>query len=246
MPSPVLCVTGLSKSYGHGNIFSGISFVVEKGATLGLFGQSGSGKSTLGRCIVHLEQPTSGVVTILESDLFSLGSKKLRSLRPSFQMIFQHPEISLNPRMTLAESVAEPLMVHKGLSLDGALDDCRFLISRVGLRDEHLARYPHQLSGGEVQRAVLARIFSLKPKLVVADEPTSMLDVSVQAQVLGLMKDLQKDTGVSYVFITHDPDVMSVMCDSMLWLDKGKGTIYDKAMFMTKIRENIRIMGLRK
>ena len=246
MPSPVLCVTGLSKSYGHGNIFSGISFVVEKGATLGLFGQSGSGKSTLGRCIVHLEQPTSGVVTILESDLFSLGSKKLRSLRPSFQMIFQHPEISLNPRMTLAESVAEPLMVHKGLSLDGALDDCRSLISRVGLRDEHLARYPHQLSGGEVQRAVLARIFSLKPKLVVADEPTSMLDVSVQAQVLGLMKDLQKETGVSYVFITHDPDVMSVMCESVLWLDKGTGTIYDKAVFMTKIRENVRIMGLRK
>ena len=240
MPSPVLCVTGLSKSYGHGNIFSGISFVVEKGATLGLFGLSGSGKSTLGRCIVRLEQPTAGVVTMLGYDLFSLGSKKLRELRPSFQMIFQHPEISLNPSMTLAESVAEPLMVHKELKQDEALNYIRSLISKVGLRDEHLARYPHQLSGGEVQRAVLARIFSLKPKLVVADEPTSMLDVSVQAQVLRLMQDLQKETGVSYVFISHDPDVMSVMCDHVLWIDDGTGVLFDRSEFVDRVRTQSR------
>jgi peptide/nickel transport system ATP-binding protein len=235
VPSPVLQLTGLSKSYGHGNIFSGISFSVERGTTIGLFGQSGSGKSTLGRCIMRLETPSSGRILMQGMDLSRLGLRRLRDLRPSFQMIFQHPEVSLNPRMSLAESVAEPLMARKGISIEAALHQISSLIRRVGLRDEHLARYPHQLSGGEIQRAVLARIFSLQPKLVVADEPTSMLDVSVQAQVLRLMQDLQKETGVSYVFISHDPDVMSVMCDQVLWLDGGTGTIYDRTEFAKKI-----------
>jgi peptide/nickel transport system ATP-binding protein len=234
VPSPVLQLTGLSKTYGHGNIFSGISFAVERGTTTGLFGQSGSGKSTLGRCIMRLEMPSSGRIIMQGMDLSRLGLRRLRDLRPSFQMIFQHPEVSLNPRMTLAESVAEPLMVKKGIGRDVALCKIRSLISRVGLRDEHLARYPHQLSGGEIQRAVLARIFSLQPKLVVADEPTSMLDVSVQAQVLRLMQDLQKETGVSYVFISHDPDVMGVMCDQVLWLDGGAGTMYGRSEFVKK------------
>ncbi|MDO9034024.1 MAG: dipeptide/oligopeptide/nickel ABC transporter ATP-binding protein [Methanoregula sp.] len=236
MSSPVLQLTGLSKSYGHGDIFSGISFEVWSGKTVGLFGQSGSGKSTLGRCIMRLEAPSSGYITMQGMDLARMGLRKLRELRPSFQMIFQHPEVSLNPRMTLAESVAEPLMVHKGIGIDEALKEIRPLISRVGLRDEHLARYPHQLSGGEVQRAVLSRIFSLQPKLVVADEPTSMLDVSVQAQVLRLMQDLQKETGVSYLFISHDPDVMSVMCDQVLWLDHGNGVMYDRTAFLDRVK----------
>jgi len=234
--SPVLQLTGLSKSYGHGDIFSGISFEVGSGKTVGLFGQSGSGKSTLGRCIMRLEAPSSGHITMQGMDLARMGLRKLRELRPSFQMIFQHPEVSLNPRMILAESVAEPLMVHKGIGMDEALKEIAPLIRRVGLRDEHLARYPHQLSGGEVQRAVLSRIFSLKPKLVVADEPTSMLDVSVQAQVLRLMQDLQKETGVSYLFISHDPDVMSVMCDQVLWLDHGNGVMYDRAAFLDRVK----------
>ncbi len=135
-------------------------------------------------------------------------------------MIFQHPEVSLNPRMTLAESVTELLIVHNQMSFDKAIDAVDPLISRVRLRNEHLSRYPHQLSGGEVQRAVLAMIFSLQPKLIIADEPTSMLDVSVQAQMLRLMKDLQNETGVAYVFISHDPDVISVMCDQIYWLSK--------------------------
>ena len=236
MSSPVLQLTGLSKSYGHGDIFSGISFEVGSGKTVGLFGQSGSGKSTLGRCIMRLEVPSSGHITMQGMDLARMGLRKLRELRPSFQMIFQHPEVSLNPRMTLAESVAEPLMVYKGIRIDEALKEIRPLISRVGLRDEHLARYPHQLSGGEVQRAVLSRIFSLQPKLVVADEPTSMLDVSVQAQVLRLMQDLQKETGVSYLFISHDPDVVSVMCDEVLWIDSGKGVMYDRAAFLDRVK----------
>ncbi|MDO9326348.1 MAG: dipeptide/oligopeptide/nickel ABC transporter ATP-binding protein [Methanoregula sp.] len=236
MSSPVLQLTGLSKSYGHGDIFSGISFEVGSGKTVGLFGQSGSGKTTLGRCIMRIENPSSGHITMQGMDLARMGLRKLRELRPSFQMIFQHPEVSLNPRMTLAESVAEPLMVHKGIGMDEALKEIAPLIRRVGLRDEHLARYPHQLSGGEVQRAVLSRIFSLKPKLVVADEPTSMLDVSVQAQVLRLMQDLQKETGVSYLFISHDPDVMSVMCDQVLWLDHGNGVMYDRAAFLDRVK----------
>lgn len=236
MSSPVLQLTGLSKSYGHGDIFAGISFEVGNGKTVGLFGQSGSGKSTLGRCIMRLEDPSSGHITMQGMDLARMGLRKLRELRPSFQMIFQHPEVSLNPRMTLAESVTEPLMVYKGIGMDEALTQIAPLIARVGLRDEHLARYPHQLSGGEVQRAVLSRIFSLKPKLVVADEPTSMLDVSVQAQVLRLMQDLQRETGVSYVFISHDPDVMGVMCDQVLLIEQGKGTMYDRSAFLERVR----------
>lgn len=236
MSSPVLQLTGLSKSYGHGDIFSGISFEVGGGKTIGLFGQSGSGKTTLGRCIMRIEEPSSGHILMQGQDLARMRPGKLRELRPSFQMIFQHPEVSLNPRMTLAESVAEPLMVHRNTGMEEALRDISPLIRRVGLRDEHLARYPHQLSGGEVQRAVLSRIFSLKPKIVVADEPTSMLDVSVQAQVLRLMQDLQKETGVSYVFISHDPDVMSVMCEEILWIEKGKGTLYDRSGFLDRVK----------
>jgi peptide/nickel transport system ATP-binding protein len=234
--SPVLKLTNLSKSYGHGDIFAGISFAVESGKTVGLFGESGSGKSTLGRCIMRLESPSSGQIIMQGMDLSRMRARRLRELRPSFQMIFQHPEVSLNPRMTLAESVAEPLMVHERIDIDTALKQIGSLISRVGLRDEHLARYPHQLSGGEVQRAVLARIFSLRPKLVVADEPTSMLDVSVQAQVLRLMQDLQRETGVSYLFISHDPDVMGVMCEQVLWIDRGTGVMYDRSTFLDRIK----------
>jgi peptide/nickel transport system ATP-binding protein len=234
---PILQLTGLSKSYGHGDVFSGISFTAESGKTVGLFGQSGSGKTTLGRCIMRLEDPSSGHIMMQGMDLAQMRPGKLRQLRRSFQMIFQHPEVSLNPRMTLAESVAEPLMVYNGISIDQALGKIRPLISRVGLRDEHLARFPHQLSGGEVQRAVLARIFSLRPKLVVADEPTSMLDVSVQAQVLRLMQDLQRETGVAYVFISHDPDVMSVICDQVLWIDRGTGVLYDRFEFVNQVKK---------
>ncbi|OPX64368.1 MULTISPECIES: ABC transporter ATP-binding protein [unclassified Methanoregula] len=235
MSQPVLRLTGLSKSYGHGDIFAGISFTVDCRKTVGLFGQSGSGKTTLGRCIMRLEAPSSGQILMQGTDLARMRPKELLRLRPSFQMIFQHPEVSLNPRMSLAESVAEPLMVRDRIGIQEALKKIAPLIARVGLRDEHLARYPHQLSGGEVQRAVLSRIFSLGPKLVVADEPTSMLDVSVQAQVLRLMQDLQRETGVSYVFISHDPDVMCAMCDEILWLEMGKGKMYSREEFLDRV-----------
>ena len=237
MSSSILELTDLSKTYGHGNIFSGISFTVKEGSTVGLFGQSGSGKTTLGRCIMHLEKPSSGKIVLHGMDFSGLSSRKLRNYRQFYQMIFQHPEVSLNPRMTLAESVTELLMVHKKIRYDEALRRIQPLISRVGLRNEHLERYPHQLSGGEVQRAVLARIFSLEPKLVIADEPTSMLDVSVQAQVLRLMQDLQHETGVAYVFISHDPDVMSVMCNQIFWLKNGTGVLYDRSTFMEMVRK---------
>ncbi|HWQ63034.1 MAG TPA: dipeptide/oligopeptide/nickel ABC transporter ATP-binding protein, partial [Methanospirillum sp.] len=222
MSSPVLELKDLSKSYGHGNVFSNVSFTVLESESVGLFGESGSGKTTLGRCIMQLEQQSSGTILLDAVNPRKLSGKKLRESRQSYQMIFQHPEVSLNPKMTLAESVTELLIVHKKLRFDEAMETIQPLISRVGLRDEHLARYPHQLSGGEVQRAVLARIFSLKPKLVIADEATSMLDVSVQAQVLRLMKDLQKETGVAYVFISHDPDVISAMCNQIFWITKER------------------------
>jgi len=234
---PILQLKNVTKSYGHGNVFTDISFTVSKAETVGLFGESGCGKSTLGRCIMQLEKQSSGTILLDSVDLSRLSSKQRRVSRQSYQMIFQHPEISLNPKMTLAQSVTELLMVHKKINFDQAFDAIQPLIKRVGLRAEHLSRYPHQLSGGEVQRAVLARIFSMQPTLIIADEPTSMLDVSVQAQVLCLMKDLQKETGVAYLFISHDPDVISAMCDNVFWLSKGYGRLYDRTDFMAKVKE---------
>ncbi|WP_319579751.1 dipeptide/oligopeptide/nickel ABC transporter ATP-binding protein [uncultured Methanospirillum sp.] len=237
MSPPVLQLKNLTKSYGHGNVFTDISFTVSEAESVGLFGESGCGKTTLGRCIMQLEKQSAGTILLDSLDPTRLSSRKRRESRQFYQMIFQHPEVSLNPKMTLAQSVTELLLVHKKISFDEAMDAMQPLIKRVGLRNEHLVRYPHQLSGGEVQRAVLARIFSLQPKLIIADEPTSMLDVSVQAQVLRLMKDLQKETGVAYVFISHDPDVISAMCDQIFWLSKGGGILFDKAAFIAQVKE---------
>ncbi len=237
MSPPVLELKNIAKSYGHGDVFADISFSVSEAESIGLFGESGCGKTTLGRCIMQLERQSAGIILLDSLDPTRLSSRKRRESRQSYQMIFQHPEVSLNPKMTLAQSVTELLMVHKKICFDEAMDTIQPLINRVGLRNEHLARYPHQLSGGEVQRAVLARIFSLQPKLIIADEPTSMLDVSVQAQVLRLMKELQKETGVAYVFISHDPDVISAMCDRIFWLSKRTGRLYDKATFISQVKE---------
>lgn len=237
MSLPVLELRDLAKSYGHGDVLSGISFSIAQGVTLGLFGESGSGKTTLGRCIMGLEKPSRGSILLNGVELTGMSSRNLNKHRQSFQMIFQHPEVSLNPRMTLGESVTELLVVHYHMSMNDALHQIQPFLTRVGLREEHLERYPHQLSGGEVQRAVLARIFSLQPTLVIADEPTSMLDVSVQAQVLRLMQDLQAETNVTYVFISHDPDVMNEMCSQVLWIKHGAGTLYDRSVFMHEVEK---------
>ena len=221
MPLPVLAVKELAMKFGTSEVFKKVSFSVPPGETLGLFGKSGSGKTTIGRCIVGLEKPTCGEILVQGKDILSMSKKEFRELRPKVQMIFQHPETSLDPRMKAFENLIEPLKLHSGLKKDALLKRGEELAELTGLRPEHLARYPSHLSGGEIQRIVLARIMALSPNFIVADEPTSMLDVSVQAQILRLMQKLQRETGVSYLLISHDLEVLRKVCHRIAYLENG-------------------------
>lgn len=221
MPLPVLAVNELVMRFGTSEVFKNVSFSVACGETLGLFGKSGSGKTTIGRCIVGLEKPTGGEILVQGVDILKMGKKDFRKLRPKIQMIFQHPETSLDPRMKAFENLIEPLKLHSGLKQDAIMKRGEELAELTGLRPEHLARYPSQLSGGEIQRIVLARIMALSPDFIVADEPTSMLDVSVQAQILRLMQKLQRETGVSYLLISHDLEVLKKVCHRIAYLENG-------------------------
>ncbi len=187
----------------------GVSLRVHRGETLGLVGESGCGKSTLGRCLLRLQEVSEGAIVFDGSDITKLSKRALRPLRPRMQMVFQDPYASLNPRRRVGDLVAEPLRVHR-LS-DGTRRDrsaiterTETLMSLVGLKREHMSRYPHEFSGGQRQRIGIARALALDPDMVVADEPVSALDVSVQAQVVNLMMDLQERLGLTYVFIAHD------------------------------------------
>ena len=234
MPSclkPLIEVQGLTKQYGRLRVLDHASFSVNAGETLGLFGCSGSGKTTIGRCLMLLERPDSGKISFNGQDLLKMNKKEISQVRPKMQMIFQHPETSLNPKMKAMDSISEPLVVHKNLKRLEIFEETKRLMGQVGLRPEHLERYPSQLSGGEIQRAVLARIISLEPSFVVADEPTSMLDASVQAQILRLMMKLQVDTGLSYLFISHDIDVLKAVSDRIAYIENGS---------INKIEENMK------
>ncbi len=228
---PLLRVEHLHKTYGHGDIFRDVSFTLDSGETIGLFGMSGSGKSTLGRCLLLLERPSGGKVFFEEIEISKIRGRRLETIRPGMQMIFQHPEVSLNPRMRLIESVTEPLVYHRGQEREEVFEELQPLIAAVGLRPDQFYSYPNQLSGGEIQRAMMVKIYSLSPKLIVADEPTSMLDMSVQAQVLSLMKDLQRTNNTASVFISHDPEVMQAMCDRVGVLAEGAFTLMDMSAF---------------
>jgi len=221
VPLPVLTVNELAMRFGTSEVFGNVSFSVARGETLGLFGESGSGKTTIGRCIVGLEKPTGGEILVQGVDILGMGKKEFRKLRPKIQMIFQHPETSLDPRMKAFENLIEPLKLHSGLKQDALLKRGEELAELTGLLPEHLARYPSHLSGGEIQRIVLARIMALSPDFIVADEPTSMLDVSVQAQILRLMQKLQRETGVSYLLISHDLEVLRKVCHRIAYLENG-------------------------
>jgi oligopeptide/dipeptide ABC transporter ATP-binding protein len=202
--TPTLEVVDLVKHFGPVRAVDGVSLTVATGEVLGLVGESGSGKSTLGRCVTRLVPLTSGAVKINGTDISRLGRRQLRPLRRDFNIVFQDPASSLNPRMTVADIVGEPLRLHRIGSRDARLGRVDELLDQVGLRADVGHRYPHELSGGQRQRVSLARALSARPSLLVADEPTSALDVSVQAAVLNLIGRLQVDLGFACLFITHD------------------------------------------
>ena len=181
----------------------GVTFTIMRGETLGLVGESGCGKSTVGRCLLRLIEPTAGEVTFDGRDVLSLGKNELRQLRREMQIVFQDPYASLNPRMKVGDLVGEPLVIHNIGTKSDRRERVGELLRRVGLDPDYRNRYPHEFSGGQRQRIGVARTLALNPKLIVADEPVSALDVSVQAQVVNLLQDLQQDFGLTYLFISH-------------------------------------------
>src|SRR6476620_7430773 len=233
MTQPLLSVRGLTKHFplkkglfgktvGAVRAVDGVSFDVMPGETLGLVGESGCGKSTTGRMILRLIEPTAGSIEFDGIDLVKLDNKQMRRLRRKIQVIFQDPFSSLNPRMTVGSITREGLSIHHIAPGSAADSRVRQLLDEVGLRAEYVSRYPHEFSGGQRQRIGIARALAVEPTFIVCDEPVSALDVSVQAQVINLMQDLQRDRGLAYLFIAHDLSVVEHIADRVAVMYLGK------------------------
>jgi oligopeptide transport system ATP-binding protein len=234
MSEPLLEVTDLVKHFpiksgivvdrvvAHVKAVDGVSLSINEGETLGLVGESGCGKSTLSRTILQLITPTSGSVRFCGEELVGRSRRSLRPVRRQMQMIFQDPYASLNPRKRVGQIIGEPIELHGLASGRDVNKRVQELLDRVGLSPEHASRYPHEFSGGQRQRIGIARALGLRPKLIIADEPVSALDVSVQAQIINLLKDLQEELGLSYLFVAHDLGVVRHVSDRVAVMYLGR------------------------
>jgi oligopeptide/dipeptide ABC transporter ATP-binding protein len=230
---PLISARGLTKDFGVAGGFlkakgrpvravADVSVDIGQGEVLGVVGESGSGKSTLGRLLLRLIEPTSGEIHFDGQDLSGMPLRDLRKFRRNMQMIFQDPYASLNPRMTIGDTLTESLRLHRGLAKREAADAAASLLGQVGLTAEHLRRYPRAFSGGQRQRVAIARALASQPRFIVADEPVSALDVSIQAEVINLLQDLQRELQLSLMFISHDLSVVEIMSDRVMVLYLGR------------------------
>jgi len=212
----------LVKDYGGARVVDHVSLAIRRGETLGLVGESGSGKSTVARMLLRLVEPSSGSVAFDGTDVLAASSRELRALRRRMQIVFQDPYAALNPRMRVRQIVAEPFAIHGGFARGEIRARVAELMRQVGLDPEVLERFPHEFSGGQRQRISIARALALKPEFLVLDEPVSALDVSVGAQVINLLRDLQRTHGLTYLFISHSMPLVRYLCDRVAVMERGR------------------------